>query len=125
MKKRFSTSWNSSKQPRKQRKYLANAPLHIKGRMMRCRLSEELSKKHGRRNIQVRTGDKVLVMKGQFRKKTGKVESVDRKHSKVYITGIETVKKDGSKTLYPIYHSNIMITELNTEDKRRIERATK
>ena len=29
------------------------------------------------------------------------------------------MKKDGSKAFYPIYVSNLMITELNLDDKER------
>jgi large subunit ribosomal protein L24 len=122
MKSEFSKAWKASKQPRKQRKYKANAPLHIKGRMMSSKLSKELAKKHSKKRIEVKKGDKVIVMRGQFKKKTGNIERANRKNSKVYITGIETIKKDGSKALYPINTSNIMITELNTDDKRRIKK---
>jgi hypothetical protein len=34
MKKEFSTSWKASRQVRKQRKYLANAPIHIKRKLI-------------------------------------------------------------------------------------------
>jgi len=34
MKKIFSTHWKASKQPRKQRKYRAKAPLHIKRKFL-------------------------------------------------------------------------------------------
>ena len=34
MKKEFSKNWKASKQPRKQRKYRANAPLHLKRKMI-------------------------------------------------------------------------------------------
>ena len=54
MKSQFSKSWKSSKQPRKQRKYIAKAPLHIKRKLMGVNLSKELRKKHGKRNIVVR-----------------------------------------------------------------------
>ena len=121
MKRKFSPSWNASKKPSKQRKYKANAPKHIKGKLMAAHLSKELKKKHKTRSIPVRKGDKVKVMKGQFRGKSGKIESVDTKKSKAYITGIEFIKKDGSKALYPIHASNLLIEELNMEDRRRIK----
>ncbi len=124
MKSDFSRAWKSSKQPRKQRKYAANAPLHLKKNAMAAKLSKDLAKKHSTRSIPARNGDKVKVMRGQFRKKTGKIERVDRKKSRVYVTGIETMKKDGSKALYPMHVSNIMITELNTEDKRRTKKSS-
>ena len=34
MKRKYSSSWKSSKQPRKQRKYRQNAPLHIKQKLV-------------------------------------------------------------------------------------------
>lgn len=117
----FSKSWKSSKQPRKQRKYRANAPLHIKGKFLAAHLSKELRKAYNRRGIRLRTGDKVKIMIGQFKKKEGKVERVDVKKERAYIAGIDILKRDGSKTQYPIHPSNLMITELNLEDKRRKE----
>ena len=121
MKTKFSRTWKRSKQPRKQRKYRYNAPLHIRSKFMSAHLSKELRQKHNKRSLIVRKGDKVKVMRGQFKKKIGKIERADIKKSKVYITGIELVKKDGTKTLYPINPSNLMIIELNLEDKKRIQ----
>ena len=43
------------------------------------------------------------------------------KTKKLYIENIELQKKDGTKTQYPIHHSNVMITELNLKDKKRSE----
>lgn len=125
MKKKFSTSWKSSKQPRKQRKYRYNAPLHIKQKFLRSQLSKDLRKKHGVRNFRVRKGDKVKVTVGQFKKHEGKVDRVNIKNSKVYIEGVEVVKKDGTKTTRPFNPSNLMITEINLDDKfrrKKIER---
>ena len=61
MKKKFSTAWNASKQPRKQRKYRANAPLHTKYKFLGVHLSKELREKHGVRSMAVITGHKVKV----------------------------------------------------------------
>ena len=125
MKKKFSKNWIKSKQPRKQRKYRYNAPLNIKSKFMGCHLSKELREKYKKRSITIRKGDSIKVLRGQFKKKTGKIDRVDIKKSKVYITGIEVVKKDGTKALYPIHPSNLIINELNLEDKRRIKRMEK
>ncbi|MEM3373837.1 MAG: 50S ribosomal protein L24 [Candidatus Woesearchaeota archaeon] len=118
----FSTSWKSSKKPKKQRKFLLNAPLHVRSKFLRAHLSDELIKKIGKKTLRVRKEDKVKVMKGQFKGIVGKVERVDTKKSKVYITGVEIQKKDGTKVKYPIHVSNIMITELYTSDKQRIKK---
>ena len=115
----FKKSWKSSKQPRKQRKYRSNAPLHIKNKFMAAHLSKELREKNGKRSITLRKGDKTKVMRGNFKGKIGIIEKVSSKLEKVYLTGIEIIKKDGTKKLVPLNPSNLMITQLNSEDKKR------
>lgn len=125
MEKQFSKKWKSSKQPRKQRKYSYNAPLHIKRKFFGAHLSKELRQKYGIRSISLRKEDKVKVMRGSFKGKTGKIDRVNSKNIKVYITGIERIKKDGTKVLIPIHPSNLMITELNLDDKKRLKKKSK
>jgi large subunit ribosomal protein L24 len=125
MKRKFSTSWKSSKQPRKQRKYVAQAPLNIKRKMLSSNLSKDLRKKYGKRSIVVRKGDTVKIMKGKFKKKSGKIVSVKIKMQKVYVEGIQIKKQDGSKANIALKASNLQITELNTSDKRRIKKIEK
>jgi len=121
MKNKFSKHWKASSQPRKQRKYSANAPLHIKRKLLSANLSKELRKKYNRRNIPVRKGDTVKIMVGKFKKKSGKIISIDTKDSKIKIEGITIKKQDGSKANVKIHPSNLQITELNLNDKKRIE----
>ena len=71
--KDFSNTWNSSNKPRKQRKYRLNAPLHIKQKFVRAHLSKELRKKLNKKNMGLRKGDKVKIMRGQFRRLEGKI----------------------------------------------------
>ena len=47
------------------------------------------------------------------------MSSIDVSDMKAFINGIEVLKKDGNKVLYPIHVTNIMVTELNLEDKKR------
>ena len=115
----FSTSWKSSKKPGKQRKYRAKAPLHVKQNFVHAHLSKDLRKKHGKRNANVRKGDKVKILRGQFRKHEGKVERVDLKKTRVYVSGVELAKRDGTKRQLALHPSNLMITELNMDDKLR------
>tara|TARA_Y100000310_G_scaffold291063_1_gene318711 strand:- start:3293 stop:3781 length:489 start_codon:yes stop_codon:yes gene_type:complete len=122
MKQKWNKSWTGSKQPRKQRKYRFNAPLHIKQRFLHVSLSPTLRKRYGKRQIRVRTGDSIKVLRGQFKGKAGKVERVSVKRTRAYITGIEHLKKDGSKSLYPLQPSNLQIQELDLSDKLRRKR---
>ncbi|MFA6073535.1 MAG: 50S ribosomal protein L24 [Candidatus Woesearchaeota archaeon] len=119
MKTKFSKTWISSTQPRKQRKYRFNAPLTVKRKFLSINLSKELRTKHGIRNIKPRVGDKVKVERGTYKSKTGSIERIDTKNTKIYITKIELTKKDGSKSKVPINPSNLQITELDLTDKIR------
>ncbi len=121
MKSKFSNSWSGSRQPRKQRKYLANAPLHIRHKLMSVHLSKELRKKYGKRNFPVRRGDVVKVFNGEYKKKTGKIAEINMKKLKVLIDGIYKSKKDGTKIKVYFHPSNLMIQELNLDDKKRLK----
>jgi large subunit ribosomal protein L24 len=124
-KKRFKISWNASVQTKKQRLFRYNAPAHIKGKFLAAHLSKELMAKYGSRSVRVRVGDKVKVMRGQFKNSVGPIERVDSDTSCVYITKVEQVKKDGSKTQYPINASNLQVLELKLDDKYRVQSLTK
>src|SRR3989339_2199364 len=97
--KKFSVEWKSSTKPGKQRKYRFNAPLHIRQKFVSAHLSKDLRQKLKKRNVDLRKGDKVKVMRGQFKKHEGKVDRVDLKKIKVFVNGIETTKRDGTKKL--------------------------
>ncbi len=126
MKNEWSSKWVSSKQPRKQRKYRHNAPLHIRRKFLSAHLSPVLRKRHSKRSFPVRKGDEVLVMTGSMKGRKGIIERVSVRESKVYIENIKAKKADGSEVLRPIQPSNLMITVLKVEDKMRgraLERA--
>ena len=118
--KKFNTSWRASKRPGKQRKYAALAPLHLRRRFLSANLSKELRKKYVKRSMPLRKGDVVRVMKGKFKKKTGKIITVNEKRLKVEIEGLQIKKQDGSKVNVRFNPSILQITELNIEDKKRI-----
>ncbi len=117
--KDFSTAWKSSTQPRKQRKYMYAAPRHLKQKELHVHLLPELRKKYGIRNVRVRKGDKVRILRGQFAKKEGKIEQVEVKRTRLFVTGADLIKKDGSKVRYPLHPSNLLILELDLGDKKR------
>lgn len=121
MKQKFSTSWISSKQPRKQRKYKANAPLHIKHKFLSANLSKSLREKHGQRSLPLRKGDEVLVMRGSFKKKTAKIITIDLKQTKIALENLQRTKKDGTKVSVWFHPSSVQIQTLNLDDKKRIK----
>ena len=115
MKKEFSTSWKGSKQPRKQRKYRAKAPLHLRHKFVSVNLSKPLREKHGKSNIPVKKGDNVKIMKGKYKGKKGKITQVFLKDSRVTVEGIQVKKQDGSKVNVKLQPSNLQITSLNLD----------
>lgn len=120
MKKQFSTSWLSSTQVRKQRKYRFNAPLHTRHKFLSAHLSKELRKKYNKRNIPLRKGDEVLVMRGAFKKKKAKISSVDLTYGKVALEGIQRTRKDGTKVSVPFHPRALLIQEITADDKERL-----
>ena len=125
MKSEFSTSWISSRQPRKQRKYRYNAPLHIKHKFLSANLSKQLRKQHSKRALPVRKGDEVLVMRGSFKKKRAKIIEVNMKLTKVALENIQRAKKDGTKVSVYFHPSSLQIQTLNMDDKKRIKNKEK
>ncbi|MCK4669731.1 MAG: 50S ribosomal protein L24 [Nanoarchaeota archaeon] len=121
MKKNYSKSWNSSKNPGKQRKFRAKAPKHIQRKFMTANLTKPLREKHKKRSVPVRVGDRVKILRGQFKGHEAKIERVDVKNSKVYLEKIRITKRDGSETSYPIHASNLQIVTMVMDDKNRLK----
>ena len=121
MKSKFSTKWKASSQPRKQRKYLANAPLHLRRKFVNVNLSKDLRKKQKKRSIQIKKGDKVKIMRGKFKGEVRNVVEVNLKKSKVIVEGIQVKKMDGSKVNIKLQPSNLQIIELSERLKKTSE----
>ncbi|MCS7122146.1 MAG: 50S ribosomal protein L24 [Archaeoglobaceae archaeon] len=109
-----------SKQPRKQRRWLFKTiKLHERHKLLRATLSKDLRKKYGKRTLRVRKGDKVKIMRGDFRGHVGKVLEVDMKRCRIKIEGVKIKKASGAEVLVPINPSNVMIVELGEVDDVR------
>ncbi len=108
-----------SKQPRKQRKAYYNAPLHKRQKLMSAPLSRELREKYGIKTLPVRKGDKVRVLRGDFKGKEGEVVRVDLKNYVIYVDGVTIEKADKTPVFRPIHPSNVMIVSLKLDDKWR------
>lgn len=121
MKKDWSPKWLSSCQPRKQRKYVLNAPLHARRKLVSVNLSKPLRERFGKRSMPVRKGDEVVVMRGNLRGKTGSVDRVSLAKSRIYVEGLKRKKVDGSDVSLALVPSNLQITKMVLEDKARQE----
>lgn len=108
-----------SKDPSKQREKVLVSPLHQLTKLMSAHLSKELREKYNKRAVPVRKGDTVKVLRGEFRGIQGKVINLDRKRKRIFIENVTRKKVNGSTVNVPIHVSNVMITQLNLDDKYR------
>ncbi len=108
-----------SSNPRKQRKALYNAPLHVRQKLVSAHLSKELRAQTGKRSLPVRKGDEIKIMRGSSTGKTGKVVEVDLKKTKVFIEGIVRKTAKGNEVKIGFEPSNLMITKAEFNDRMR------
>lgn len=108
----------ATKQPRKQRSALYSAPLHSRHKLLSAPLSRELREKHKTRSLPLRKGDRVRVLRGDFKKLEGDVVEVDTKHRFIQVEGASVTKADGTQVPRMIHPSNVMLLKL-AEDRER------
>lgn len=108
-----------SGKPSKQRKRHFNAPLHKKHNLMSSHLAISLRNKVGARSLPLRKGDKVRIMRGDFKDYEGEITKVDLKAIKVYVEGAVIEKADGTNVEYPIHPSNLEIIDVDRKDEMR------
>lgn len=120
--KLWSKFWKASTQTRKQRKYVHNAPLHVKHKMMNAALSKDLKTEYGINSVPVRSGDTVKVMRGSHRGMNGKVTKVSLAKTSVFVEEVGVSRADGTKALRPVHPSNVQIIKFDSSDKKRMEK---
>ncbi|MCD6248215.1 MAG: 50S ribosomal protein L24 [Hadesarchaea archaeon] len=104
------------------------APLHQRHKLLAAPLNPDLRKNYGRVSLPVRKGDRVRIMRGDFRGIEGEVTEVNMKKCRIAVEGAITTKADGSEVPRWIHPSNVMIVKLQLEDKERrkiLERRSK
>lgn len=112
-----------SSKARVQRKKQANAPVHVKRKMLSSHLSSDLRGKYGVRTVRVCKGDTVVILRGNedIRGIEGKVLDVFTDTGRVSIEGITIKQADGTATVRPIHASNLVVVKLNDEDPWRMD----
>ena len=111
-----------SSKPKKQRKQHYTMPLHMSRKAFSAHLSNELRGELGRRSLEIRKEDKVKVMRGKYKGKEGKVVRLERGKFQVFIDKITIKKTSGKEVNIPFRPSNLMLTEVSREDKKRLKR---
>ena len=113
------THTSVSSQRRKSRKAHFSAPSSIRRKIMSSHLSKELRTKYDVRSIPVRKGDTVKVLRGAFKGREGKVQSVYRKKWSVYVEKLTKEKTNGSQVNVPVHSSKCVITQLKLDKNRK------
>jgi large subunit ribosomal protein L24 len=108
-----------STKPGKQRKKMYQASQKERYRLFSAPLSSKLKESHNTSSVPVRSGDTVMVMRGDRKGSEGKVTRVNRKNYRIFIEGLDREKVDGTKIFIPVHPSKVMITRLNLDDKWR------
>jgi large subunit ribosomal protein L24 len=108
-----------SRQPRKQRVALLKAPLHARQKLVSAPLSGELRDKYGVRSLPVRKGDRVRIVRGDFRGHEGAVVRVDLRRARIFVEGATVKKLDGTPRFVPIHPSKVVIVALDLKDEWR------
>ncbi len=109
----------TTKNPRKQRKMIFNAPAHKRHKLMAAPLSPELLAQRGIKALPVRKGDTVRITRGDHKGFEGKISRIDLKHYRVFLEGLTREKVDGTTVFVALHPSKIMIKTLNLDDKAR------
>jgi len=125
-----------SKSPNKQRKAQYNAPLHTKRKRVTARLQLDSNDKRfeGIRNITVRVGDTVRVVRGDYahggkrertnEQKSGAILSVDSNSGRLTIEGCTIINSNNQEEPYPIHVSNVVVIKIDESDKLRVQQLT-
>lgn len=98
------------------------ASLHVLSKQLGSHLSKDLRQKYGKRSIRVTVGDTVRVVRGEYKGVDGKVKDISLLKNAVTIEGIKKEKLKGGHVDVYIQSSNLLVTDLNTNDKWRIKK---
>ncbi len=93
-------------------------PLHKKRKSIAATLGPDLKEEYGFRSISLRVGDKVRLMRGDFKGMEGEVTEVDTDSQRITVEGVETATADETEVPSPVHPSNVEIIELEKDNMR-------
>ena len=100
---------------------LIHVSKHTRDSSVAAHLNDSLHQQYHIRSLRVIKGDTVRVMRGEYGGIEGKVDSVNTMTGTLAIEGIQREKVRGGNVKVRIHSSNVLITNLNLDDKRREE----
>ncbi|KAK9763165.1 60S ribosomal protein L26A [Basidiobolus ranarum] len=114
---KFSQDVTSSR--RKCRKAHFAAPSSIRRKIMSASLSKELREKYNTRSLPVRKDDEVLVVRGTYKGREGKIVQVYRKKWVIHIERLTREKVNGATTAIGVHPSKVVISNIKLDKDRK------
>ena len=108
--------------PGKQRLALYESDWQARHIRMSAHVAKALRPTTKVRSLPLRLGDSVKVMRGDYKGKAAEIAEVDYTHNRVFLKGITRKKVDGKEAFISFRPSNLLITQLEGKDKRRLGR---
>lgn len=114
---KFNSAVSSSR--RKARKAHFGAHSEARRKLMSANLSKELQARHGVRSMPIRKDDEVMITRGMYKTREGKVTAVYRKKWVVHVERITREKVSGASVAVGIPASSLVITKLKLDKDRK------
>jgi len=95
------------------------APSSERRKIMSAPLSKELRGKHNTRSLPLRKDDEVLIVRGKYKGREGKVTQVYRKKWIIHVDRVHRDKANGSTSSIGLHPSNVVITTIKLDKDRK------
>lgn len=110
---------NKTNKPGKQRKRMLTGVYHIKRKLLVAPIDKTLIKQVDKKRIALRKGDGVKILVGDHKGKTSTIDRVNYDRGVVYLKDIRVTNTRGQEKHLPFRASNLVITSLIQNDKKR------
>ncbi|KAG8764202.1 60S ribosomal protein L26A [Ceratobasidium sp. 423] len=114
---KFNADVSSSR--RKSRKAHFSASSGLRRKIMSASLSKDLRGTYNVRSLPVRKDDEVLIVRGKYKGRDGKVTQVYRKKWVIHVDRVHREKSNGSTVPIGIHPSNVVIQTIKLDKDRR------
>ncbi|EIW70156.1 60S ribosomal protein L26 [Tremella mesenterica] len=115
----MASSIGTASDRRKSRKAHFGASSGTKRKIMSSPLSKDLRSKHSCRSMPIRKDDEVLIVRGKYKGREGKITQVYRKKWVVHVERVHVEKSNAATVSVGIHPSNVVITTLKLDKDRK------
>merc|ERR1719392_385057 len=104
---------------RKARKAYFTAPSNVRRKLMSAPLSKDLRNKYNVRSLPIRRDDEVMITRGHYHDREGKVTQVYRKKWVIHVDRVTRDKANGQTVHVGIHPSKVVITKIRLDKDRK------